>query len=237
MRDDILSVSELYACYGRSEVLHGVSLSVKRNGVSVLLGANGAGKTSLLRAISGMISRTGIIEYDGSRIDAEVTTAIARRRMAHCVQGRGTFTDLSVRENLLIGAFVRRDKSEIAASLAQVFELFPRLQERADGKAGALSGGEQQMLAIGRALMMQPKLLLLDEPSLGLAPAIVEDVYETLSYIVGLRQFSVLIVEQHAQLALELADDAYVLEAGRISATGTPEQLMQNDSIRQAYLG
>lgn len=237
MSDDILSISDLFASYGRSEVLHGISLTVRRNGVSVLLGANGAGKTTLLRAISGVISRRGIIEFDGARIDKGSATSIARRRIAHCVQGRGTFTDLTVRENLLVGAFVRNDREEVAKSLAQVLELFPRLQERADGKAGALSGGEQQMLAIGRALMMQPKLLLLDEPSLGLAPAIVEHVYETLAYIVGLRQFSVLIVEQHAQLALDLADDAYVLEAGRISASGKPQQLMQDDSIRHAYLG
>lgn len=237
MREHILSISNLVARYGRSEVLHEVSLSVRRGGVSVLLGANGAGKTTLLRAISGVITRSGTIEFEGDRIDAEPPTAIARKRIAHCTQGRGTFTDLTVCENLLVGAYVRRDRVGISKSLTQIYELFPRLRDRADRKAGTLSGGEQQMLAIGRALMMEPKLLLLDEPSLGLAPSIVEEVYGTLSHIVELHQFSMLIVEQHAQLALELADDAYVLEAGRISATGSPQELMENDSIRQAYLG
>jgi branched-chain amino acid transport system ATP-binding protein len=233
---NILSVRDLHASYGSIRVLHGVSLDVARGGVTTVLGANGAGKTTLLRAICGMVTRTGEITFDGQRIDGKSTPDIARCGIAHVPEGRGTFAPLTTEENLRLGAYTRRDK-EVDSDFERVFEYFPRLRERRSQQAGTLSGGEQQMLAIGRALMLRPKLLVLDEPSFGLAPLIVQEIFRIMRKINDEQQVSVLLVEQSANLALEFADRACVLETGRVVTSGTPDELSNNEDIRRAYLG
>ena len=233
----LLEVKDLTAGYGRTRVLHGISLSVEVKGIAVLLGANGAGKTTILRAISGMVKGKGTIELNGQALLGMGPDQIARRGIAHCVQGRGTFTDLNVADNLRVGAYRRCDKREIVADMDRMFDLFPRLRDRRQQKAGSLSGGEQQMLAVARALMLRPRLLLLDEPSLGLAPGIVDDLYKTLRRVNEELAVNMLIVEQNANLALELAQYAYVLEAGEVVLAGPATEVASHEGIRAAYLG
>ena len=233
----VLDVKNLEAGYGRIKVLHGISLSVEEGTISVLLGANGAGKTTTLRAISGLLKGQGNILLDGKEINGMRADAIARAGVAHAAEGRGTFTDLTVEDNLRVGAFRRQDKKEIASDMERMYDLFPRLLERKHQKAGSLSGGEQQILAVGRALMLRPRVLLLDEPSLGLAPVIINGLFATLSRVNKEFGTTMLIVEQNANLALEIANYAYVLESGKISLEGPAHEIAAHDGVRAAYLG
>ncbi len=234
---NVLDIKNFSAGYGRLRVLHNISMSVQEGNVAVLLGANGAGKTTTLRAISGLIKSEGSVLLDGQETRGLSPDRIARLGLAHAAEGRGTFTDLTVEENLRVGAFRRTDKSEITADIEKMYDLFPRLRERYQQKAGSLSGGEQQMLAVGRALMLRPRVLLLDEPSLGLAPVIINDLYDTLARVNKELRISMLIVEQNANLALEIADYAYVLESGVISLQGPASEIASHDGVRAAYLG
>jgi branched-chain amino acid transport system ATP-binding protein len=234
----ILAIENLDAAYGATRVLRGVSLAVADGGVTALLGANGAGKTTLLRAICNMMVRcTGDIRFAGSPINGRATEEIARLGIAHVPDGRGTFAQLTVEENLRLGAYRRRDRSGVTADFTRVYGYFPRLRERRQQQAGTLSGGEQQMLAIARALMMRPKLLLLDEPSFGLAPVIVQEIFRILAAINEEEKTSMLLVEQNASLALRLADHAYLIETGRIVTSGEAALISGNPSVRRAYLG
>ena len=232
----LLKVEELWAGYGPVQVLHGVSFDVHNGEVVVILGANGAGKTTTLRAICQMIGTRGRVEIDGTQLVGRSTTDVVRRGVAHVPQGRGTFPELTVRDNLEVGAYVRRDK-DINADIERWFTAFPRLAERRTQMAGSLSGGEQQMLAIARALMGRPRLLLLDEPSLGLAPLIVQDLFRRLGELNAEQDITMLIVEQNANLAFDIAHRAYVLEAGQIALSGTSEELRNDEAVRRAYLG
>ena len=237
---NLLTVRDLHASYGAIEVLHGVNVEVSKGGATAVLGANGAGKTTLLRAICGMISRRGEITLEGERIDKLETADIARRGVAHVPQGRGTFTTLTAEENLRLGAYTRSraDRAtKVTMDYKLVYEYFPRLYERRNQQAGTLSGGEQQMLAIGRALMLQPKLLVLDEPSFGLAPRIVQEIFGIMRKINREQGVSVLVVEQNANLALDFADRACVLETGSVVTAGTPDEMRQNEDVQRAYLG
>jgi len=235
-----MSLIELRAVsggYGQVNVLDKLSLSVDEGEVGVILGANGAGKTTTLRAICGMLDRcSGEVIFDGSSISGSATQAIARAGIAHVPQGRGTFGDLSVDENLRLGAISRKDQGT-EADLDRWYEAFPRLAERRTQAAGSMSGGEQQMLAIARALMSRPRLLLLDEPSLGLAPLITRDLFDRLGEINRTEGLTMLVVEQNAGLALEIAHRGYVLETGRIVAQGTSDELAADEDVRKAYLG
>ncbi len=233
----LVSVEDLHAGYGPVRVLHGISFSVAEGSTAVVLGANGAGKTTALRALSGMINTTGgRIILDGNDITRAATPAIVRKGVAHVPQGRGTFTNQTVEENLLLGAYTRRGNG-VRADMAWAYDLFPRLGERRKQPAGSLSGGEQQMLAIARALMLRPRLMLLDEPSLGLAPIIVSDLFRTLEGLRREQHVTMLIVEQNANLALDIADYAYVIETGRVAVEGAPDTLRSDTSVRRAYLG
>jgi branched-chain amino acid transport system ATP-binding protein len=234
---NVLEIKGVSAGYGRVAVLQQISLSVGEKSVAVLLGANGAGKTTTLRAISGMIRYSGQILLDGKELKGLSPDQVARLGVAHGLQGRGTFTDLTVEENLAVGAYRRRDKAEIASDIEEMYALFPRLRERRRQKAGSLSGGEQQMLAVGRALMLKPRVMLLDEPSLGLAPVIIDDLYEALQRVNQKLGTAMLIVEQNANLALEIADEAYVLETGSMVLSGAARDIAENDGVRAAYLG
>ena len=233
----LLEVNNLVAGYGMVQVLNGISLSVEDGEVAVVLGANGAGKTTTLRALTGMIKTSGSVLFEGEEMVGKKTDQIVRRRIAHVPQGRGTVAQMDVDENLDLGAYIRTDKAGIAADKQKMFELFPRLAERRKQAAGSLSGGEQQMLAIARALMMSPRLLLLDEPSLGLAPLIIRSVFDTLRQINTEFGTTMLVVEQNANLALSIAKTAFVLETGDIVAGGSAEQIAADDTIRKAYLG
>jgi branched-chain amino acid transport system ATP-binding protein len=230
-----LSVTGLTAGYGPVEVLHGLEFTVGEGEIVVILGANGAGKTTAMRSISGMISRHGSIEFDGADISHARPDAIVRAGISQVPQGRGTFTDLTVEDNLLTGGYTI--KGSISADLERWYDLFPRLAERRGQKAGSLSGGEQQMLAVARAMMNRPKMLLCDEPSLGLAPLITKELFRVLGTLRDDHNMSLLIVEQNAGMALALADRAYVLETGSIVATGTGDELLADDTIKEAYLG
>jgi branched-chain amino acid transport system ATP-binding protein len=230
-----LSVTGLTAGYGPVEVLHGLEFAVGEGEIVVILGANGAGKTTAMRSISGLISRHGSIEFDGADISHAKPDAIVRAGVSQVPQGRGTFTDLTVEDNLLAGAYTV--KGSISADLERWYDLFPRLAERRDQKAGSLSGGEQQMLAVARAMMNRPKMLLCDEPSIGLAPLVTKELFRVLGTLRDDHNMSLLIVEQNAGMALALADRAYVLETGRIVATGTGDELLADDTIKEAYLG
>lgn len=232
----LLEVDNLNAGYGMVEVLRGLSLQVNEGEAVVILGANGAGKTTTLRAISGMIRSKGSVRFDGADVSRRRPDELCARGMAHVPQGRGTLADLSVEDNLRAGAFTRRD-GDVTADIERWYEIFPRLGERRTQAAGSMSGGEQQMLAIARALMSRPQLLLLDEPSHGLAPLITREVFDQVSRLMGDTNTAVLLVEQNANLALEFASRAYVLEAGQIVAEGGAEQLRNDDAIRRAYLG
>jgi branched-chain amino acid transport system ATP-binding protein len=232
----LLEVNNLRAGYGHGEVLHGIGVTVAMGGVTALLGANGAGKTTTLRAICGMVRRTGDIRLAGERIDHAATESVARRGVAHVPDGRGTFADLTVAENLRLGAYTRRDR-DVAGDIARLLEQFPVLRARLRQQAGTLSGGEQQMLAIARALLLRPRLLLLDEPSFGLAPLVVRQIFDILAGIRGNGGIGILVVEQNASLALALADHACILEAGRIALAGPAEALARDDQVRRVYLG
>ena len=234
---NLLTVKDLHASYGAIKVLHGVNVEVSKGGATAVLGANGAGKTTLLRAICGMITRSGTIELDGQPIDKLDTAEIARRGVAHVPQGRGTFTTLTAEENLRLGAYTRRKSPKLQQDFELVYSYFPRLYERRNQQAGTLSGGEQQMLAVGRALMLEPKLLVLDEPSFGLAPRIVQEIFGIMRKINREQHVSVLVVEQNANLALDFADRACVLETGVVVTSGSPEDMRQNEDVRRAYLG
>jgi branched-chain amino acid transport system ATP-binding protein len=217
--------------------LFDVTIDVARGGMTAVLGANGAGKTTLLRAISGLIARRGEVAFDGARIDAMAPEDIARLGLAHVPERRGTFDSLTTEENLRLGAYTRPPSAEVERDFARVYQYFPRLFERRRQQAGTLSGGEQQMLAIGRALMLRPKLLVLDEPSFGLAPLVIDEIFGILRSIKAEHQTSVLLVEQNAHLALELADRACLLETGRVVKTGSAQELRHDEAIRRAYLG
>jgi branched-chain amino acid transport system ATP-binding protein len=234
--ETLLEVSGLTARYGPVEVLHGVDFTVDRGEVVVILGANGAGKTTTLRAICQMVTTTGSIVLDGKELTKEGTSDIVRLGVAHVPQGRGTLNDLSVEDNLLAGAYIRRDR-EVNADIERWFDMFPRLRERRTQHAGSLSGGEQQMLAVARALMSRPELLLLDEPSLGLAPLIVQDIFRVFGELNAAEGTTMLVVEQNANIALDLADRAYVLEAGETVVSGGADELRNDDAVRKAYLG
>ena len=234
---NVLEIKGVSAGYGRVAVLQEISLAVGENSVAVLLGANGAGKTTTLRAISGMIKYSGQILLDGKNLRGLGPDQVARLGIAHGLQGRGTFTDLTVEENLTVGAYRRSDKGQIAADIEEMYSLFPRLRERRKQKAGSLSGGEQQMLAVGRSLMLKPRVMLLDEPSLGLAPVIIDDLYEALQRVNQSQGTAMLIVEQNANLALEIANEAYVLETGSMVLSGAARDVAENDGVRAAYLG
>jgi len=231
----ILEVDGLEAYYGRTKALHGVSFSMEERGITTVLGANGAGKTTTLRAISAMVPTAGTIRLDGERIDGRAPEDIVGRGVAHVPEGRGTFVDLTVEENLRLGAWLRR--RGVADDLQRVFGYFPILAERRRQMAGTLSGGEQQMLAIARALMLRPRLLLVDEPSLGLAPMLVKEIFRILRAINRDTGMSMLLVEQNAALALDLADHVFLLETGRVVLSGTSDVLQKNDAIRRSYLG
>ena len=232
----LLEVADLFAGYSAEDVLRGVSFSVERGGITAILGANGAGKTTLLRAISGLLKRRGSIRFDDQAIERTTTEDIARLGVAHVPDGRGTFLDLTTEENLRIGAYTRNDRRAVALDLERMFTYFPRLKERRRQQAGTLSGGEQQMLAVSRALMLRPRLLLLDEPSLGLAPQMVDEVFQAIEEI-HKEGTTILLVEQNALRALEIADRAYVLETGQIRLTGSGDDLLHNPAVRRAYLG
>lgn len=234
----LLKVSGLRAAYHAYPVLHDVSLEIPMGGVTTLLGANGAGKTTLLRAISGaMVKATGIIELEGRRINGLSTDAIARLGVAHVPDGRGTFPGLTVEENLMVGAISRRDRAGVRNDIQRMYELFPKLGGYRRSIAGLLSGGEQQMLAIARALMLKPRLLMLDEPSFGLAPLVVRQIFDMLQGIKREAQLGILLVEQNASLALDIADKACVLEVGRVAIAGDASDLRGDPRVRAAYLG
>jgi branched-chain amino acid transport system ATP-binding protein len=233
----LLSVRSLRAGYGRGDVLHGIDLEVAAGGVTAILGANGAGKTTLLRAVTALVDRRGEIRFDGTRIDGLATEDIARLGIAHVPEGRGTFARLTTEENLRVGALVRGEPNAAADDMRRVYGYFPRLAERRRQQAGTLSGGEQQMLAIGRALMMRPRLILMDEPSFGLAPRVVEEIYAMLRKSIAGERVGILLVEQNAAIALDLADTVCVLETGRMVASGAPPALRADEALRKAYLG
>jgi branched-chain amino acid transport system ATP-binding protein len=233
----LLSARDLHAQYGLTRVLHGISFSMEKGTITTLLGANGAGKTTTLRALCGMVRTQGEISFDGQRIDGRATEDIVRLGIAHVPDGRGTFVNLSTEENLRLGAYVRKDRENVEADLERVFGYFPRLKERRAQQAGTLSGGEQQMLAVSRALMLRPKLMLLDEPSFGLAPLIVRELFGILRSVNEKEHVSMLVVEQNAAMALDLADHAYLIETGRVVLSGTADEIKNNDSVRRSYLG
>ncbi len=233
----LLAIKSLSAGYGRGPVLRGVDLEVGLGGVTAVLGANGAGKTTLLRALCAMVERDGEIRFAGARIERSSTEDIARLGIALVPEDRGTFAGLTTEENLRLGAYTRRSKLEVQRDLEQVYRYFPRLQERRPQQAGTLSGGEQQMLAIGRALMLRPKLMALDEPSFGLAPLVVQELYRVLRRINVEQGVSILLVEQNAEIALDLADHVCLFETGQVVMAGSPGDLRADASIRRAYLG
>jgi branched-chain amino acid transport system ATP-binding protein len=234
---ELLRVAGLRAAYGQTRVLHGIDFAMDKGAITALLGANGAGKTTTLRALCAMVKTQGEIRLDGERIDGRATEDIVRRGVAHVPDGRGTFLNLSTEENLWLGAYARKDRRAVEADLERVYGYFPRLRERRRQQAGTLSGGEQQMLAISRALMLAPKLMLLDEPSFGLAPLLVRELFEILRRINRQEQVSLLLVEQNAAMALDLADSAYLIETGRVVLAGSSADLKRDDSVRRAYLG
>jgi branched-chain amino acid transport system ATP-binding protein len=233
----LLEVKDLKAFYGQTQSLYDVGFEIPEGGITTLLGANGAGKTTTLRAICNMVRTDGTIRFDGKNIVGQATEEIVRLRIAHVPEGRGTFTTLTVDENLRIAAYTRKDKEGVQAELQRVFTYFPRLKERIQQQAGTLSGGEQQMLAIARALMLKPRLMLLDEPSFGLAPLIVQEIFRILRRINEEEKVSILLVEQNAALALDLATHAYVLETGRVVMSGPSEVVKNDENVRKSYLG
>jgi branched-chain amino acid transport system ATP-binding protein len=236
----LLEARALHAGYGQTKVLHGIDFAVDQGGVTALLGANGAGKTTTLRAVCGLIRAQGEIRLGPDRIDRLATEEIVRRGVGHVPDGRGTFLELTVEENLRLGAYTRsagRDRAAVTADIERVFGYFPVLRARLRQQAGTLSGGEQQMLAIARALLVKPRLLLLDEPSFGLAPLIVQGIFAILRRINVEEGVSILVVEQNASLALDIADHAYLLETGHIVMAGAAAEIRRDESVRRSYLG
>jgi branched-chain amino acid transport system ATP-binding protein len=233
----LLEARGLCAYYGATQALFGIDVAVEAGGISTLLGANGAGKTTTLRALSGMVRATGDIRFDGRPLTGRAVEQIVRLGIAHVPQGRGTFVRQTVEENLQIGAMTRRDHGEIAADIDRVYGYFPRLRERRRQQAGTLSGGEQQMLAVGRAMMLRPRLMLLDEPSFGLAPLIVQELFDILRALNREENVSILLVEQNASLALDLADHAYLIETGRLVIKGPSRDIRDDETVRRSYLG
>jgi branched-chain amino acid transport system ATP-binding protein len=230
-------VRGLRAGYGQTRVLHGLDFALEKGSITALLGANGAGKTTALRALCGMVKTQGEVSFAGRRIEATATEDIVRLGVAHVPEGRGTFLELTTEENLRLGAYARKDRAGVAADLERVYGYFPRLRERRGQQAGTLSGGEQQMLAVSRALMLSPRLMLLDEPSFGLAPLVVRELFRILRHINEREAVSMLLVEQNAAAALELADRAYLIETGRVVLAGPAAELRRDDAVRRAYLG
>ena len=232
-----LEVENLCAWYGRTQALHGVTFSIATDGITTVLGANGAGKTTTLRAISRLVRTEGNIRFDGRALDACSTEDVAAMGIAHAPEGRGTFTQLTVEENLRVGAWGRRDGSSLDQQIGRAYSYFPVLRARRTQPAGTHSGGEQQMLAIARALMLSPRLLLLDEPSLGLAPLVVREIFRILRMVNAETGVGILLVEQNAALALDLAQEVFLMETGRVVMHGPSEELRRNDAIRRSYLG
>lgn len=237
MTRKLLEVSDLHAFYGQTQALFGVDFSLMEGEITAILGANGAGKTSTLRAICQTVRTTGSIRLDGKELVSKRTDTIIAAGVGHVPDGRGTFTDLSVEENLRLGAYLRRDRAGVEADIEKAYQRFPILKQRRGQQAGTLSGGEQQMLAISRALMSKPRLLLLDEPSFGLAPLIVDEIFEILKQINSTESVSMLLVEQNATRALNLSHTAYLLETGVIVVSGRSEEIKADEGIRRAYLG
>ena len=233
----LLEVRGLRAAYGHTRVLHGLDFALEKGRITALLGANGAGKTTTLRALCAMVKTDGEIRFAGERIERRATEDVVRLGVAHVPDGRGTFANLTTEENLRLGAYTRKNRSAVQADLDRIYGYFPRLRERRKQQAGTLSGGEQQMLAISRALMLAPKLMLLDEPSFGLAPLLVAELFDILRRINQKEAVSMLLVEQNAAMALELADSAYLLETGRVVLSGSSKDLKQNEAVRKSYLG
>jgi branched-chain amino acid transport system ATP-binding protein len=233
----LLEVRDLYAGYGPVQVLHGLDFDVEEGEVVVILGANGAGKTTTLRALSGIVACKGSVEFLGRSIEGWKPDRVAQAGIAHVPQGRGTLSDLTVHDNLMLGAYNRHDRAPIQADIDRWYATFPRLAERRTQAAGSMSGGEQQMLAIARALMARPRLVLLDEPSLGLAPIVTQELFRTLGDLNREQGVSMLVVEQNAGLALEIAKRGYVLEVGNIVVSGSAHDLSYNEDVRRAYLG
>jgi branched-chain amino acid transport system ATP-binding protein len=233
----LLEVQGLRAAYGQVRVIDGIDFSIDQGRRVAMLGPNGAGKTTILRALSGMVRTKGRVEFDGRSLVGKATADIARRGVAHVPEGRGTFPALSVEENLRLGAYVRGDRAEVREDISRCYGWFPQLEGRRGQQAGSLSGGEQQMLAVARALMLRPRLLMLDEPSLGLAPIVTRELFRVLGEICDEQGMTVLLVEQNANLALDFADHAYVLESGRIALEGEADRIRGDDDVRRSYLG
>ena len=233
----LLEVKKLRAGYGPTEVLHGIDLAIEEGTITTLLGANGAGKTTTLRALCGMVKTSGEVLFAGKRIDGRATEDIVRLGVAHVPDGRGTFGSLTTEENLRLGAYVRKDRAAVDADFERMYGYFPRLKERRAQQAGTLSGGEQQMLALARALMLRPRLLLMDEPSFGLAPLIVKEIFQIMREINQREKMTVLLVEQNAAMALELADHAYLMETGSLVLSGPAAQVKLDEAVRRSYLG
>jgi branched-chain amino acid transport system ATP-binding protein len=233
----LLELTGVEARYGAVKALHGISIQVEAGSIVALLGANGAGKTTTLRAISGTVQRSGEVIFDGRRLKGSSPEDVARLGISHVPEGRGVMSQLSVWDNLRMGAYIRRDAKRIAADYERIFAAFPVLAERRQQVAGTLSGGEQQMLAIARALMSRPRLLMLDEPSLGLAPIVVRSIFQLVRFINKEEGVAVLVVEQNATIALAASEHAYVLEVGRVALSGKSEELRQNEAVRRSYLG
>jgi branched-chain amino acid transport system ATP-binding protein len=232
-----LEVKGLKAFYRQVEALHGIDFELEEGGITTILGANGAGKTTTLRAICRMVRTEGEVRFDGKDLTGMATENVVRLGIAHIPEGRGTFVRQTVEENLQLGGYTRKNKKEIAEDIERVYEYFPRLRERQKQQAGTLSGGEQQMLAIGRALMLRPRLMLLDEPSFGLAPLIVQEIYQIMKRIREQEGTSMLLVEQNANIALNLADHAYLLETGDVVMSGESHVIRDDENIRRSYLG
>jgi branched-chain amino acid transport system ATP-binding protein len=233
----LLDIKDLRSYYGQVQALHGLEFHLSEGSMTTLLGANGAGKTTTLRAICNMVRSTGTIMFEGQSLNGKSTENIVRLGIAHVPQGRGTFTTMTVEENLQLGAISRKDTKAITSDIERMYNHFPVLKQRHTQQAGTLSGGEQQMLAVARALMLRPRLMLLDEPSFGLAPLIVRDLFKILGKINREDKVSILVVEQNAQLALEIADKAYVIETGRIVMSGNANEIASNEDVRKSYLG
>ena len=233
----LLQAAGLRASYGITRVLHGLDFSMAEGTITTLLGANGAGKTTTLRALCGMVRTEGEVSFAGQRIDGRATEDIVRLGIAHVPDGRGTFTMLTTEENLRLGAYTRKDRDAVESDLDRIYGYFPRLRERRAQQAGPLSGGEQQMLAVSRALMLRPKLMLLDEPSFGLAPLIVKELFGILKAVNEKERVSMLVVEQNAAMALDLADNAYLIETGRIVLSGSARDIKSDEAVRRSYLG
>jgi branched-chain amino acid transport system ATP-binding protein len=233
----LLELRGVKAAYGATRVLHGLDFAMEERSITALLGANGAGKTTTLRAICGMVRTEGAIRFEGREIQGRKTEDVARMGIAHVPDGRGTFLHLTTEENLRLGAYPRKDRAAVERDLERMYAYFPRLKERRRQQAGTLSGGEQQMLAVSRALMLAPRLMLLDEPSFGLAPLVVKELFGILRSINAEARVSMLLVEQNAAMALDIADQACVIETGRMVLSGTATKLKEDDAVRRSYLG